>query len=52
MAEILLSASPHWWVTGWVLSIAMLLVGFGIAYVYYDVDEDDETAEGTGVDAA
>lgn len=36
MLVTLLSASPHWWLTGWVLSMGMLIVGFLIAQWYYD----------------
>lgn len=40
MLSVVLTASPHWWVTGWVLSIGMLVVGFGIGILYYDTEEE------------
>jgi hypothetical protein len=43
MYEIILQASgasPQWWVTGWLLSIALLLVGLAIAAKYYDGTDD------------
>jgi uncharacterized membrane protein (DUF485 family) len=34
------SASPQWWLVGWVLSIGLLLTGFAITNVYYDGTDD------------
>lgn len=42
MSQLLLSASPHWWLTGWVMSITMLLLGLVIGYVYYDDTAESE----------
>lgn len=36
MVAIVLTASPHWWLTGWVGSIVMLIIGLLIAQWYYD----------------
>jgi hypothetical protein len=41
MTAVSLVVSPHWWITGWVLSIIMLLVGFGIGAIYYDTEEGE-----------
>lgn len=30
------SASPQWWLVGWVGSIALLMIGYWIALSYYD----------------
>ena len=38
------TVSPHWYLTGWVLSIVMLLLGFLIGHYYYDGTTGGEPA--------
>jgi hypothetical protein len=36
MNFVVLQALEQWWIVGWVLSILLLFVGFGIAVFYYE----------------
>lgn len=44
---VLHTASPQWWLVGWVLSIFMLVVGYAIGFVYYgdEPEAESETEE-------
>jgi len=46
MIETVFHASPHWLVTGWLGSIAMLLTGLVIAHLYYDGPDADRPNRG------
>lgn len=54
LTTVLQAASPQWWAVGWVASIAMLLIGYAIGFLYYDdnIEDPREQERDTGGEAA